>query len=183
MVQQDLQPVVLTVGHSTRSLEEFIDLLKAHSVTRLIDVRAVPRSRHNPQFNRDTSRTHWRSPASAMRTLPVWEASAAPARSPESGLAQRFVPRLRRLHADRRICTESGECHGTGKNAKSRVDVRRGRAVALSSLADRRRANSARNPRRGNHKRDTLPGARADAFCPSGRHCNHVSVCGCSGIR
>ena len=54
MVKQDSQPVVLTVGHSTRSLEEFIDLLKSHSVTRLIDVRSVPRSRHNPQFNRDT---------------------------------------------------------------------------------------------------------------------------------
>jgi uncharacterized protein (DUF488 family) len=44
----------LTVGHSTRPLAEFIALLKAHSVTRLIDVRTVPRSRHNPQFNRDT---------------------------------------------------------------------------------------------------------------------------------
>jgi uncharacterized protein (DUF488 family) len=54
MVNQDSQPVVLTVGHSTRPLAEFIELLTAHSVTRLIDVRTVPRSRHNPQFNRDT---------------------------------------------------------------------------------------------------------------------------------
>jgi uncharacterized protein (DUF488 family) len=44
----------LTVGHSTRSLEEFIDLLKAHAVASLIDVRTVPRSRRNPQFDRDT---------------------------------------------------------------------------------------------------------------------------------
>jgi uncharacterized protein (DUF488 family) len=54
MPTQDSQPVVLTVGHSTRPLAEFIALLAAHSVTRLIDVRTVPRSRHNPQFNRDT---------------------------------------------------------------------------------------------------------------------------------
>ena len=54
MVKQDSQPVVLTVGHSTRTLDEFIALLAAHSVSRLIDVRTVPRSRHNPQFNRDT---------------------------------------------------------------------------------------------------------------------------------
>ena len=47
-------PVVLTVGHSTRSLNEFLLLLAAHSVRRLVDVRTVPRSRHNPQFNRDT---------------------------------------------------------------------------------------------------------------------------------
>jgi uncharacterized protein (DUF488 family) len=46
--------VVLTVGHSTRPLTEFIALLSSHSVSRLIDVRTVPRSRHNPQFNRDT---------------------------------------------------------------------------------------------------------------------------------
>jgi len=53
-VEPDPETVVLTVGHSTRALGEFIDLLKAHSVTRLVDVRTVPRSRHNPQFNRDT---------------------------------------------------------------------------------------------------------------------------------
>jgi uncharacterized protein (DUF488 family) len=43
----------LTVGHSTRSLAEFIALLSAHSAARLIDVRTVPRSRRNPQFDRD----------------------------------------------------------------------------------------------------------------------------------
>lgn len=53
-VKQDPQSVVLTVGHSTRPLDEFIALLAAHRVTYLIDVRTVPRSRHNPQFNRDT---------------------------------------------------------------------------------------------------------------------------------
>ena len=47
-------PVVLTIGHSTRTLEELVQLLQAHCVTRLIDVRTVPRSLHNPQFNRDT---------------------------------------------------------------------------------------------------------------------------------
>jgi uncharacterized protein (DUF488 family) len=54
MVKQESQLVVLTVGHSTRPLAEFIALLAAHSVTQLIDVRTVPRSRHNPQFNLDT---------------------------------------------------------------------------------------------------------------------------------
>lgn len=45
--------IVLTIGHSTRSIEEFIRLLEAHGVRRVIDVRTIPRSRHNPQFNRD----------------------------------------------------------------------------------------------------------------------------------
>jgi len=53
MATQDSEPLVLTVGHSTRPLAEFIALLKAHAVARLIDVRTVPRSRHNPQFDRD----------------------------------------------------------------------------------------------------------------------------------
>ena len=54
MVEWSPQPVVLTIGHSTRPLAEFIALLAAHSVSRLIDVRSVTRSRHNPQFNRET---------------------------------------------------------------------------------------------------------------------------------
>jgi uncharacterized protein (DUF488 family) len=44
---------VLTVGHSTRPIEAFTALLSGHQVTRLIDVRTVPRSRHNPQYNED----------------------------------------------------------------------------------------------------------------------------------
>jgi uncharacterized protein (DUF488 family) len=45
--------VVFTIGHSTRTIADFIRLLKAHKVQRVIDVRTIPRSRHNPQFNRD----------------------------------------------------------------------------------------------------------------------------------
>src|SRR5690349_2419184 len=45
-------PTVLTIGHSTHPLDEFIDLLRAHGVTRVVDVRTVPRSSHNPQFNK-----------------------------------------------------------------------------------------------------------------------------------
>ncbi|MDF0643838.1 MAG: DUF488 domain-containing protein [Nitrospira sp.] len=48
------KPVVLTIGHSNRSLEAFLDLLRAHGVQRVVDVRTIPRSRHNPQFNRET---------------------------------------------------------------------------------------------------------------------------------
>jgi len=43
----------LTVGHSTRSLDTFIELLQAHAVKRLVDVRTVPRSQRNPQFNKE----------------------------------------------------------------------------------------------------------------------------------
>ena len=43
---------VLTIGHSTRSINEFIRLLTAHGVDRVIDIRTIPRSRHNPEFSR-----------------------------------------------------------------------------------------------------------------------------------
>jgi uncharacterized protein (DUF488 family) len=44
---------VLTIGHSTRPIEVFIGLLAANGVTHLMDVRTIPKSRHNPQFNSD----------------------------------------------------------------------------------------------------------------------------------
>jgi uncharacterized protein (DUF488 family) len=44
---------VFTVGHSNRSWPEFLKLLRAHGIQRVIDVRSIPGSRHNPQFNRD----------------------------------------------------------------------------------------------------------------------------------
>ena len=47
------QLVLFTIGHSTRPIKVFVRLLKAHGVRRVIDVRTIPRSRHNPQFNRD----------------------------------------------------------------------------------------------------------------------------------
>jgi uncharacterized protein (DUF488 family) len=50
----ETKPEVLTIGHSTRTLEDFIRILKAHGVLLVIDIRTVPRSRHNPQFNRDS---------------------------------------------------------------------------------------------------------------------------------
>ncbi|HEY7300519.1 MAG TPA: DUF488 domain-containing protein [Xanthobacteraceae bacterium] len=42
-----------TIGHSTRSIEEFVDLLSGATVGLVVDVRTVPRSRTNPQYNRD----------------------------------------------------------------------------------------------------------------------------------
>lgn len=46
--------LVLTIGHSTRPIEEFIRILQIYHVSRLVDVRTVPRSKHNPQYNLDS---------------------------------------------------------------------------------------------------------------------------------
>ena len=46
--------LICTIGHSTHPLDEFVNLLKKNEITHLLDVRTVPRSRHNPQFNKET---------------------------------------------------------------------------------------------------------------------------------
>jgi uncharacterized protein (DUF488 family) len=51
---QCAQAAVFTIGHSTRPIERFVAILKSHDIDRLIDVRTIPRSRRNPQFNAET---------------------------------------------------------------------------------------------------------------------------------
>ena len=40
-----------TIGHSTHEIAEFIEILRAHGIGQVIDIRTIPKSRHNPQFN------------------------------------------------------------------------------------------------------------------------------------
>ncbi len=63
------QIVIYTIGHSIRTLDEFVALLRSHGVQRLIDVRTIPRSRHNPQFNKETLATSLRNRRIAYRHL------------------------------------------------------------------------------------------------------------------
>ena len=44
---------VFTIGHSTRPISEFLDLLRSNGIAQLLDIRAIPKSRRNPQFNSD----------------------------------------------------------------------------------------------------------------------------------
>jgi uncharacterized protein (DUF488 family) len=45
--------VVYAIGHSTRTIDEFIGILQAHAISILVDIRTIPKSGHNPQFNKD----------------------------------------------------------------------------------------------------------------------------------
>ena len=47
---------IYTIGHSTRSLDEFIEVLRAHDIGRVADIRTVPRSRRHPHFSADALR-------------------------------------------------------------------------------------------------------------------------------
>ena len=42
---------IFTIGHSTKSIEDFLNILKHYNITELIDIRTIPKSHHNPQFN------------------------------------------------------------------------------------------------------------------------------------
>ena len=47
---------VYTIGHSTRPLDAFIGILKTYGISLLVDIRTVPRSRHNPQYEQTALR-------------------------------------------------------------------------------------------------------------------------------
>ena len=46
----EMGQTVYTIGHSTRTIEEFISLLKENGIELLVDIRTIPKSRYNPQF-------------------------------------------------------------------------------------------------------------------------------------
>src|SRR5579884_1321029 len=87
MVQGDIRLVtIFTIGHSTRSFDELASMLKAHGIELLVDIRTVPRSRRNPQFNREE----------LARTLP------------EAGMEYRHMASLGGLRHPRRDSINSG---------------------------------------------------------------------------
>lgn len=64
------QPKIYTIGHSSRSIEDFIALLKAHGVEVVLDVRSIPKSLHNPQFEQDTLKASLKGVKIGYRHLP-----------------------------------------------------------------------------------------------------------------
>jgi uncharacterized protein (DUF488 family) len=77
---------MLTIGHSNRSIDDFIAMLRAHAVDLLIDVRTVPKSRYNPQFS--------------IENLPQSLA--------EAGIEYRHMPELGGLRHPRRDSINTG---------------------------------------------------------------------------
>jgi uncharacterized protein (DUF488 family) len=52
-VENEVRATVFTIGHSTHPIDEFIGLLRQAGIERVVDVRSIPRSGTNPQFNSD----------------------------------------------------------------------------------------------------------------------------------
>ena len=62
--------MILTIGHSTRPIDEFLQLLAAHGIEQLIDVRTIPKSRRNPQYNTDALAASLERAQIAYRHMP-----------------------------------------------------------------------------------------------------------------
>jgi uncharacterized protein (DUF488 family) len=62
--------MIHTIGHSTRTAEAFVELLRIHEVRQIADVRTVPRSRRHPHFSRDALETFLYEHGIAYRHIP-----------------------------------------------------------------------------------------------------------------
>jgi TDG/mug DNA glycosylase family protein len=79
-------------------------------------------------------------------------------------LAECIFSRLRRLHADAGILKANRRIDSTHERTPDRIDVRRSGAVALSSLAHRRRIDRSRNSHRGHHESQAAPASHANSL-------------------
>ncbi len=78
---------IYTIGHSTRTIEQFIELLKAHDIEELVDVRTIPKSRHNPQFGAEELAASLQRAGIAYTHLAIMCAEAVPWRCHRSLIA------------------------------------------------------------------------------------------------
>ena len=125
MPSTEPSPIVLTIGHSTRTLEEFIGLLQAHGATCVVDVRTVPRSRYNPQFNRDSLPGSLKKAGLGYVHLPgLGGLRHAKSDSPNGGWRNASFRGLCRLHANARVCAEPRRIGPVGEPGANRIDVR-----------------------------------------------------------
>ena len=77
---------VCTIGHSNRPIEAFIDLLRQNGIECLLDIRTVPKSRHNPQFGQDLLPVSLAEAGIAYRQMPGLGGLRRPLKdSPNSG--------------------------------------------------------------------------------------------------
>ena len=169
-------PSVLTIGHSTRSIDEFIRLLAAHR-------RGSP-DRH-PHDSAIAAQPPVQSRPAISRSAPRRNSVHAHGRfgriaTPPTGLGEQWmaqcrVPRVCRLHADRGVRKKSGAMYRSCERRADRADVRGGRSMAVSSLARRRRPAGQRRRRERDHQRRSHSAALPDAMGRGQGSGNHLS--------
>jgi hypothetical protein len=140
--------VVLTIGHSTRTWEAFLELLRAHRVKRVIDVRSIPKSRHNPQFNR----------AILSKRLRV------------AKIGYVHLQKLAGLRHPRRDSPNMGWRNASFRGFADYMQT----SDFDAPFAYCRCADGARSSSRGHSEQETYSGSFADSFCTRARSSHHV---------
>ena len=161
---------IFTLGHSTLPIERFIALLRAYGIERLVDIRTMPRSRHNPQFN-DTALagTLRRSIIEYVPMQSLGGLRHARKDSPEHRMAQRKLSRLRRLYANRGISGRARNAHSDESSETRCHHVRRSGAMEVPPFSGCRRARCARRAGDRDFIGEQLSHAQAHAVRAGGR--------------
>ena len=166
----------MTVGHSTRSIDEFIGLLRAHAVSRVVDVRTILRSRHNSQFNPDALSDS--SKATGLGYVHLPELGGLRHAKPDS-INAGWRNASFRGYADYMQTPEFEQSleELIQLAQQERFAIMCVEAVhwALSSFTHRRCLVGPWNPRRGHHERNASPDSYADSFRQSPRLHDHLS--------
>ena len=167
---------VFTIGHSTRPIEQFIELLKAHGVKRVIDVRTIPRSRHNPQFNRESLAESLRGSGIGYTHLKKLGGLRHPTKdsinlgwrnSGFRGFADYMQTPEFEAALERAI--------KLAENETVRADVRRGSPMAMPSFTYRRRAYGAKNSRQAHRQRHARTASQNHPVCAHSRGAYYLS--------
>jgi uncharacterized protein (DUF488 family) len=94
-------PRIWTIGHSTRSIDDFVDALAAHGIRQVADVRLLPGSKRYPHFNNDALAASLTGAGIGYEHFASSEEGESRGRIPPHRLAKRRLPRLCRPHGQR----------------------------------------------------------------------------------
>ena len=153
---------IWTIGHSTRSADEFVSLVRAHDITGLGDIRTIPASRRHPQFGREALDARLREECNRVPPFSrPWRAAQAKEGFPQQRLEERGVPRLRRPHADGSVLERGRRTTGFRHPQPGRRHVRRSCLVAVPPDVAVRRAYRPRRRGSAHHEPARIVGAAA----------------------
>ena len=173
---------IWTIGHSTRDIAEFLELLARFRIAILADVRSVPGSRRYPQYGKAELAQSLRKREIDYHWLKALGGPSNVPRVAQHRMAQCLISWLRRLHGKRRILERTTPADRTGHGSSQRHDVRGGGLVALSSLDDRRCPLCARYRGRTHHRCQAQ--RRASDDLARADRARRVELCGSgAGIR
>jgi uncharacterized protein (DUF488 family) len=134
------KPVLHTIGHSTRPIDDFLELLHAHGVENVVDVRTIPRSRHNPQYDQMALRKALRAARIGYQHMPrLGGLRHARKGSPNAGWINLSF-RGFADHMQSKDFQDGLRCLEVEARTRVTVIMCRGVRRAVSSFADRRRA-------------------------------------------